>query len=266
MNMDSIAAELMDALDHQKLLSPVSDRVAGFDLAAGYDLGARLALRRMERGEQIIGRKLGFTNQRLWDQLGVDAPFWSFVYDSTVTFTNAEVGEVSLDRMTQPRLEPELVLHFASAPPALADEAALLACIDWVAPAFEVVQCHFPDWRFGTPDAVADSGLHGALVVGPPTEIGALDDPLSLADFSIVLSRDGEVIARGGSAQVLGSPLRALAYVLTRTHDQAGWRPLRAGDIVTTGTLTGLHEVDPGEHWEITTAGIPIERFRLRID
>ncbi len=267
MEPEEIIDELMNALDHGTLVPPISGRVAGFDLAAGYALGARLALRRIERGERVVGRKLGFTNRALWEQLGVDAPFWSFVYDSTVLFANAGDGHVAIDRMAQPRLEPELAVHFASAPPALADAAELLECIDWIAPAIEIVQCHFPDWRFRTQDAIADFGVHGALVVGPPTAIGALEDPLrSLAEFTIVLKRDGEAVAVGSGDRVLGSPLRALAYVLAGVEGQAGWDPLLAGDIVTTGTLTGLHVVEAGETWEITTDGIPLGPFRVRTD
>ena len=43
-------------------------------------------------------------------------------------------------------------------------------------------------------------------------------------------------------------------------------RSLAEFTIVTTGTLTGLHVVELGETWEITTAGIPLERFQMRID
>lgn len=267
MEPEHLIDELMDALDHGSLLQPISEQVAGFDLAAGYALGAKLALRRTERGERIVGRKLGFTNRALWDELGVDAPFWSVVYDSTTIFATGGVARMSLDAMAQPRLEPELVVHFARAPAARADELGLLACIDWVAPAFELVQSHFADWRFRTADAIADFGVHGALVVGSPTEIGVIGDPLQrLAEFTIEVSRDGKAVAVGGGDQVLGSPLRALAYVLEQVEGQAGWHPLEAGDIVTTGTLTGLHGVEPGETWEITTAGIPLESLQVRID
>lgn len=267
MTLEQICDDLMEALEHGTVLPPVSERIAAFGPAMGYELGADLASRRMGRGEHVVGRKLGFTNRALWEQLGVDAPFWAVVYDTTTSFAAGGSGAVSLDGLAQPRLEPELVVHVAKAPPAKAGEAEVLTCIDWVAPAIEIVQCHFPAWEVSLADAIADFGVHGALVVGTPTEIRAIEEPVrSLAEFTIVLSRDGKAVAIGSGDRVLGSPLRALAYVLQQVESQAGWQPLQPGDIVTTGTLTGLHSVEPGETWEIVSAaGLPLEPLRVRI-
>lgn len=263
---DPLTTNLMAALDDGSLMQPISEQVDGFELEDGYALGAELVRLRRQRGERTIGRKLGFTNQALWELLGVDAPFWSYVYDTSVSFWDSGVGDVSLADVAQPRLEPELVLHFAVGPPEGADAIDLVGCIDWIAPAFEIVQCHFSNWEFRTPDAIADFGVHGALAVGSPLLLSRLDDPLQrLAEFTIVLTRDGVEVARGGGNRVMGSPVRALSYVMQRAGDQAGWEPIRAGDIVTTGTLTGLHVVEPGERWEIAAAVVPFEPFSVRI-
>ena len=48
-------------------------------------------------------------------------------------------------------------------PTVATDKAELLAHVDWVAPGYEIVECHFPDRTFRTADAVADFGVHGAL-------------------------------------------------------------------------------------------------------
>jgi len=267
MDIDAISSELIDALDRAAQLPPLTASIAGFDLAAAYAVGAELRRRRYARGERPIGRKLGFTNRALWDVLGVDAPFWAAVYDTTVTFLGTSSGGVDIDHLAQPRLEPEIVLHFGTSPPAVAGEAELLAHVDWIALGYEIVQCHFPGWSIQTADAVADFGLHGALVVGPPVHVATLSDPIAaLRAFTITLSREGVEEARGGGANVLGSPLRALADVLATTRDQPGWVPLSAGEIVTTGTLTALHTVRGRETWSVEAAGINLARLDLRIN
>ena len=53
------------------------------------------------------------------------------------------------------------------APLAGMDEAALSACIDWVALGYEIVQSIYPGWKFAAADTVAAGGLHGALLIGP---------------------------------------------------------------------------------------------------
>ena len=44
-------------------------------------------------------------------------------------------------------------------------------CVEWIAPGFEIVQSHFPDWKFAAADCTAAFGLHGALVVGTPVAV-----------------------------------------------------------------------------------------------
>ena len=118
----AIATELLDALDRTAFMPPLAGRVPGFDLAAAHEVSAEMIRRRRARGERTIGRKLGFTNPATWAALGVDAPFWVHVYDSTVAFFETSQCSVSIGRLVQPRLEPEIVVHFRTAPPATADE------------------------------------------------------------------------------------------------------------------------------------------------
>ncbi len=266
MTTEAIASELIDALDRTVLLSPLSARFPDLDLAAAYAVGAEITRRRRARGERTIGRKLGFTNQAYWSALGVDAPFWAHIYDCTVAFFDNSEGSVSIGRLAQPRLEPEIVLHFRSAPPTTAGEAELVTHIDWIAFGYEIVQCHFPDWSLQTVDVISDFGVHGALVVGPPLSVAELADPVeTLRNFTITLARDGVEQAHGGGANVLGSPLRALATVVTATKDLPGSEPIQAGEIVTTGTLTSFHAVQAGDTWSAEPAGIGLDGLRVQI-
>ena len=76
--------------------------------------------------------------------------------------------------------------------------AGIAESIDWVAHGFEIVQSHFPGWKFKAPDTVADWGLHGTLLVGPPRPVQALaaDPVAALAAFTLDLSCDGRRIVR----------------------------------------------------------------------
>ena len=139
----------------------------GFDLSDAYAVADLIRQRRMARGEQARGYKIGFTNRSIWPRYGVHAPIWAPVWDSTLQLFEGTATEVSLRGLVQPRLEPEIVFGFARAPEPGMAEADLLACLDWVAHGFEIVHTHFADWRFAAPDTVADFALHGRLLVGP---------------------------------------------------------------------------------------------------
>lgn len=224
-------------------------------------LQAALGLRalRIARGERPAGFKVGFTNRALWPRYGVDAPIWATVWDTSLSFCEGE-GAVSLAGTCQPRLEPECVFGMARTPARDASLQALRDCIDWVAPGFEVVQSHLPDWKFAAPDTVADGGLHARLLVGRrqpaaalPADAQAFED--SLARATIVLLRDGEAVDRGQGANVLDGPLHALLHFVRALRACPGAPDLKAGDVVTTGTWTDAWPVAPGQRWEARFEG-----------
>ena len=68
----------------------------------------------------------------------------------------------------QPRIEPEIQLHFARTPTVTHDENAVHECVDWIAQGFEIVQCPFADWTFKGVDAIAAFAAHTILVLSMP--------------------------------------------------------------------------------------------------
>lgn len=259
MNLDAIAAALLDAQTRCRMLAPVTSGEPSFDNAAGYEVARRIHETRLRRGARAVGRKIGFTNRNIWPQYGVYEPIWAYVYDTTVAHLADNRGTCTLAPFALPRIEPEVVLHFKATPPAAAAPAAILDCVDWIAHGFEIVQSHFPDWKFKTADTIADSSLHGTLLVGAPQPVAGLGANLEarLASFSIELACDGQVRDRGVGANVLDSPLAAAAYLVCVLSKQ-GAAPIQVGELVTTGTLTAALPVRPGEVWSTTFAGIAL--------
>jgi 2-keto-4-pentenoate hydratase len=66
-----------------------------FSLAAGYAVARLLDQEMLAGGAVRVGTKLGFTNQEVWSQVGLDMPFWSPMYDTTVTPRPAGSGPSS---------------------------------------------------------------------------------------------------------------------------------------------------------------------------
>ena len=226
---------------------------SGLEVAEAYERALSVRQLRIARGEQPRGYKVGFTNRTIWPRYNVFAPIWGTVWNTTLAFCEGE-GEVSLDRTCEPRIEPECVFGMRATPPARASLDELLACIEWVAPGFEIVQSHMPGWKFTAADTVADGGLHARLLVG--TRIPATELPRDAATFDgqfaaarITLTRDGERVDAGSGANVLDGPLHALAHFLAALRDCPGATDLQPGDVVTTGTWTDAWPVRPGETW-----------------
>jgi len=258
------AGEVLAALGDGRSIPSFSSRDPAFDTAAAYAVAEALHRARLARGERLVGRKIGFTNRSLWPRYGVDAPIWGHVYDTTLVYARDARAEIPVGPLPEPRIEPEIVLHFAAAPPAGGDEAAILACVDWIAHGFELVSCPFRDWKFKVADTVAANGLHGALVVGTPVPVSDIADcARKLRELRLTLLRDGAPHAEGTGANVLGSPLLAFAHFAGVLARLPRFAPVGAGEVVTTGTLTDAYPVKAGERWSTRLAGIELPGLEL---
>jgi 2-oxo-3-hexenedioate decarboxylase len=247
LDADALARALLDASDRASLLPLPSAVDAGLDLAQAFDVADRVRALRLARGEVPLGYKIGFTNRRIWPLYGVHAPIWAPVWRHTTTLLDGSAVRVSLAGLSQPRLEPEIVFGLKSVPAAGMDNAALAACIEWVAHGFEIVHTHFADWKFKLADCFVDGALHGRLYVGPRVPADRFDDlAADMRALHVELLRDGEVVDRGEGRVVLDGPVDALRQWVGAMHAQPQHWPIRAGDVVTTGTITDAWPMAPG--------------------
>jgi len=259
-DLEEAAAEIFAVLGTGRQVRPFSARDTGFDLAAAYRVAARVHERRVARGERPVGRKIGFTNRRIWDEYGVYAPIWGHVYDTTLHELAAVSAGFPLAGLAEPRIEPEIIFGMSAAPHAAMDDTELLGCIDWIAHGFELVQSIFPGWVFAAADTVAAYGLHGALLVGQRVPVAP--DPsrwkTTLPAFGIALSCDGASMEEGSGAHVLDGPVAALRHLVSVLEASRDQQPLGAGEIVTTGTLTRALPVQAGQTWSTRLDGIDL--------
>jgi 2-keto-4-pentenoate hydratase len=233
-----------DALATARSLGATTASLRAITLRDGYEIGSALERERVAAGWRRVGWKLGFTNQALWAALGLDQPFWAPVYAETLASDRLEIVG-----LVQPRIEPEIVLGVDRDVPAGSGFEEVAASIQWAAAGLEVVHCHFEAWNMSPAEAVADAGLHAALAIGPRQKITAAE-AIALSACGAVLLRDGEAVAEGNGKDVLGGPLEALGWLLRGLPEG-----LRAGDIVTTGTLTTAVPVKRGQRWTHRSSG-----------
>jgi len=185
------------------------------------------------------------------------------VYDRTLIESTDNRAAVVLDGLHQPRIEPEICFKLRGSPRS-ASNADLLAAIEWVGHSVEIVQCDQPGWKTSLEHSISFNGLHGRLILGSRMPIDALPGlEARLPRMEMVLSRGDAVVDRGLGEIVLGSPLAALGHLVRLLSTQPAARPLAAGEIISTGTLTDAHPVAPGETWSTEIRGLPLAGMRL---
>jgi 2-oxo-3-hexenedioate decarboxylase len=243
--VESFAAALDEAA---RAARPVPQLSASgeLSLAGAYAIQAALIGRRLARGERLIGVKMGFTSRAKALQMGVTELILGRLTDSMLVEDGATLD---LARYCHPRAEPELAFRLAR--PLGGEVAALEAydAVEAVAPAIELIDSRYQDFRFSLADVVADNASSSGVVLGPWRARPA--DPSNLG---VVMSFDGAPVQIGSTAAVLGDPVRALVSAV-RMLARHGER-LEPGAVIMTGGATAAEALRPGLHVRTEIEGL----------
>jgi 2-oxo-3-hexenedioate decarboxylase len=265
----ALARELATAYAvRQPIAVPPSAREGGLDLTTAYAVAAELDRLRRAAGHLTVGRKVGFAHKALWRVLGLETLVWGSIYDDTVRYADQNEGRLDVSAMWAPKIEPEIVFKMRTGlGTGAADAAAALGAVEWLALGFEIIDCPFPDGQFKPVDFVAAYGFHAALVVGASVPI-KLEMLLPLVDrlaaFKVTLSKDGNVVTEGSGRNVLRNPVLCLSELAAALARRADARPLAAGELVSSGTLTESQRLGPGETWTAAVDGLDLPALTLR--
>jgi 2-keto-4-pentenoate hydratase len=198
-------------------------------------------------GRRIAGFKVGLTSLAIQVQLGVDRPDFGHLFSDMILDGSAPID---IGRFISPRLEPEIsfVLKEELAGPGLT-LVDVIRAVDYAIASVELIDSRIADWKITLADTIADNASSGALVLGTrPLRIDSTD----LGLIGCVLKKNGEVIATGAGAAVLGHPLNAVLF-LANTLGALG-RSLPAGSVVMAGALTAAVPIAPGDRFTATFA------------
>ena len=221
------------------LAPPLSESAADMTLDQAYAVQRALEKALVERGERVVGWKVGFTSASLQESFGVAEPVLAFLLASGV-FRSGDA--VPLSRFVSPGLEIEMAFAMKAdlTGPGVTPASALPA-VEGAMPAFELIDYRLSGKPRGT-DIVADGVLANAIVLGgPPRPVGGLD--LSLE--GMVYEENGQRVATAAAAEVLGNPLNSLAWLANALGRLGG--TLRAGDVVMTGSISRVFRPRAGD-------------------
>ena len=162
------------------------------------------------------------------------------------------------------RVEIELALRLSRDVPFRPGQpysrAELLACCDKAYLGIEIVESRLANWfgKVAFPLWLADAMGHGGYLIGPEVEIGTLDDP---TQFGCFISLNGVTIYDQPAVHGNGDPM--VPFLAWANRKEEGLGPLRAGQIVTTGSLCG-GVLSPGKG-EIVTRLSPLATVTLTL-
>ncbi|MGW5940321.1 2-keto-4-pentenoate hydratase [Streptomyces celluloflavus] len=221
-----VLAERLDTAQTSRTDTPSLAGTHEFGIDDAYAIQAALLARREARGERIVGVKLGFTSKAKMAQMGVSDVIVGRLTDG---MRIADGDDVDLSRFIHPKAEPEVAYRLCRDVDLDDPLTDIESCVDALAPAIEIIDSRYRDFRFTYTDVVADNTSAAGFVIGPwrPVE--------SVANRAVRL-RTGETEAVGSTAAILGDPVHALHALLDMCRRRR--IPLRAGQVVLAGAAT----------------------------
>ena len=195
-------------------------------------------------GEPARGFKVGSTSLEAQRLLGTDQPGSGLLLAPYVCESPARI---SIEPAHTPAVEGEFAFRLGrdlpprAAPYAIGEIADAVAA---VAGAIEVVGTRFAGGLAGKGRwlVTADCGANIAFVGGPWRHDWRR---LDLNTHPVAMTINGAVRGTGTGERALGDPMNVLLWLANQ--QSAAGRGLKSGEIVSTGTCTGLDPVRPGD-------------------
>ncbi len=245
-------ARIVDEAAHDaRAIKQLSER-ADISVADGYAIQAASFGRRLARGERQVGVKMGFTSRAKMVQMGIDDMIWGRLSDAMLI---EDGGVLDFSRYVHPRVEPEIAFLLARPLDGKVSAAEAMAAVEAVAPAMEVIDSRYRNFKFSLADVVADNSSSSGFV------LGAWQKCPDLSNLGMILEFDGRPVQIGSSGAILGHPARALAAA-SRLSGDAGER-LEAGWIVMAGGATAAEALTPGVYVRNTVEALGAVAFTV---
>lgn len=197
-----------------------------------------------------VGYKIGCTTTVMQSYLDIPHPCGGLIFQSTVFNGH---GEYSAGALCRPGVECEIAVRLRSD---MADKQTYTApdCVgfvDSVMPSIELVDDRWIDYRsVDVHSLIAENFFNAGCVIGSPVSL-SYD---ALAETEGRLKVNGVLLGEGCGADILGHPYEALSWLAN--HQVLRGSPLRAGDIVSLGSVVKTHWLGVGDHVEIEFDGL----------
>jgi 2-keto-4-pentenoate hydratase len=209
------------------------------DKATAYRIAGMVA---EELGWPVLGWKIAAAKEEMQKALRTDSPIYGrtfFLRETPASFVHAKLASPIPEVEYQARLGADLPPR--EKPYTIEEVTDAVASLH---PGLELAECRFiHDRAFPPlPAILADGAGSGTIVYGPAIADWWRRD---IAGQEVTLSVNGKLRRKGTAAAALDHPMVPLTWLaneLSRT--EVG---LKAGQMVSTGTLTGMLAPKPGE-------------------
>lgn len=245
MKLDRAAIpKLAEHLENAELtataVTKITDAHPDMDWEDAYAIQAAIRKRKESRGHRVVGLKMGLTSWAKMKQMQVETPIYAFLAD----YMRCEDGaEIPTGALIHPKVEPEIA--FVTRAPLRGPGChigAVLAATDYVLPAMEIIDSRYENFRFDLKSVIADNASSSRFVAGK-ARVDARS--VDLKTLGVVLEKNGQIVAVGAGAAVLGHPAASVAMLANMLAGRG--EHISAGSFIMTGGITEAVAVEAGD-------------------
>ena len=206
-----------------------------------YELQDGLLERRLkENNTKTVGIKLGLTSEAKQEMMGVKEAIYGYLHADMLAL---EWEPIDRSTLIHPKAEPEIAFFIdEDIQGENITEEDILKATKYVAPALEIIDSRYKDFKFTLVDVVADNCSSTKFVVGSKL---VLPDSIDLGNIGMTMSKNGSVEQTGSSAAVLGHPLKAMVWAANLLGSRG--KGFKKGDIVLSGAMSEAITMEAGD-------------------
>jgi len=236
----NLLAEKVDAAAHNATPIAQLSTESQFSVDESYEIQRLSIARRLDRGESLIGLKMGFTSEAKMKQMGVHDMIWGRLTDSMMVD-----GEFDMSAHIHPRAEPEICFRVNRD---IRKELSIDECkesVDGVCAAIEIIDSRYENFKFSLEDVIADNCSSAGIILGEWQSPGT-----PLINLDMRLEVDGISVENGNSNAILGDPWKSIAAAtrLAEHYKQS----IAAGAIIMAGASTPAVFLKAGQRVSVT--------------
>jgi 2-oxo-3-hexenedioate decarboxylase len=204
---------------------------------------------RLERGEKLVGLKMGLTSEAKRKQMDLHSPLYGELTDQM----QIPAGAVySLQGQIHPKIEPEIAFLIGKElKGAISVDQAKDAC-ESVFPAMEILDSRYTEFKyFSLEEVISDNSSSSQFVLGAPI---ADFHNLDLAQVKIeMIINQGEQVLQGFGKAISGDPWVSVVQ-LSELLARRG-RSIPAGSIILAGAATAAVPLQAGMQIDLKIEG-----------
>lgn len=213
-----------------------------------YRVQAAWLARKLERGERLVGHKIGLTSRAMQQAMNITTPDSGFLTEAMVFPPGAELAAADF---CDPKIEVELA--FVLATDLVGTDLGIgdvLDATEYVTPAVELIAARSyrrdPDTgRARTVvDTIADNAADAGIVCGGRRLAPRETD---LRWVGALAERNGTIEETGLAAAVLGHPAEGIVWLARRYAEQG--LALEAGQTILAGSFTRPIDIEAGDEF-----------------